>query len=525
MHLTSDRSFLFVTLILLAACDDGGETPTPAPQELTYHRDNAPLYERHCTGCHTEGGIAPFRLDEYEPARLRASLAAELTADRVMPPFGVDASGECNTFQDARWLTDEEIDTIARWAAAGAPEGDPADRPAPVGNGGPTLGGTIVSARMARAYEPPPTEIEEYRCFDVPLDVDGDVFVTGFEVVPGHAPIVHHVVVWTFDPAAVEGESTNAETIAALEGADGRPGWPCGGTGGGISTSSMPAIWTPGTPVTRFPAGTGIRIRDGHRLMFEMHYHLQNGASTDQTELRLEVAPSVEREAEMALVDGLLASLFRGDPFVLAGGEDAIEFSWESTMANIAASASMPGPGGPPAPAGIDIYGVFPHMHLTGSRLQADLATGDATAACLATIPVWQFEWQQVFFYEAPIRMTGDDRMRVTCTYDTSGRREPTSPGFGTEDEMCTLGVFFVREGTSSACVGCADASIGAGEACTDDGSPSSAELLDALMTCTCDASFCGDACADNACASSMPTEACLACLDSTCAEQQAACL
>ena len=43
---------------------------------------------------------------------------------RTMPPFAVDNSGSCHTYKDARWLTDDELDLIAAWDAAGAPEGD-----------------------------------------------------------------------------------------------------------------------------------------------------------------------------------------------------------------------------------------------------------------------------------------------------------------------------------------------------------------------------------------------------------------
>jgi hypothetical protein len=59
-------------------------------------------------------------------------------------------------------------------------------------------------------------------------------------------------------------------------------------------------------------------------------------------------------------------------------------------------------------------------------------------------VPRYDFNWQQMFFYEQPLRMNAGDRMRVTCEYDTSTRTEPTLPGFQTSEEMCTLGVFIV---------------------------------------------------------------------------------
>src|SRR5690606_22976639 len=54
------------------------------------------------------------------------------------------------------------------------------------------------------------------------------------------------------------------------------------------------------------------------------------------------------------------------------------------------------------------------------------------------------FNWQLFYFYDEPILLRGDDTLRVTCHFDTRGREEPVTPGWGTQNEMCLAGLFLV---------------------------------------------------------------------------------
>ena len=48
-----------------------------------------------------------------------------------MPPWHIDKTVGIQKFKNDRSLSDEQIDTILKWVAAGAPKGDPKDMPAP----------------------------------------------------------------------------------------------------------------------------------------------------------------------------------------------------------------------------------------------------------------------------------------------------------------------------------------------------------------------------------------------------------
>jgi mono/diheme cytochrome c family protein len=423
--------------------DDGADGEPEA--EITYREHVAPIFAANCVSCHTEGAIAPFSLDSYEGAAAVAQVAKSAVESRTMPPWSVDNSGECRTYADARWLTDEEIDIVSRWVDAGMPEGEgeiaaPADdEPDSV------LSGETITVAMASEYTAKGGGTDDYRCFDIEMPTDGDVFVTGFEVLPGNSSVVHHVVVWSYDPAATDFSGVaNADVVAQKDGADGQPGWDCGGTGGGISTSGLPAIWTPGTPVTLFPEGTGLRVAQGHRLMFEMHYSVAGEAAPDLTTAQLQITDSVEKEAKLVLVDGLIVSLFSGQPHIIPPGESAHEFVWQADAAMLATMGDGPMTVPGPVPEALDIYGIFPHMHTKGASLHAEVLGGDSPT-CAADLPKWDFGWQQVFFYDEPLRFTGDQTLEVTCVFDTSTATEPTMPGFETKNEMCSFGVYVVQ--------------------------------------------------------------------------------
>src|SRR5215831_1012881 len=105
---------------LLAAFWAAGAAPT-------FSHDVAPILYRECAACHRPSGVAPFALLTYQDASKRAQLIATVTAKRYMPPWLPDAP----RFAHERKLSDAEIQILSRWAAGGAPQGNPAEAPAP----------------------------------------------------------------------------------------------------------------------------------------------------------------------------------------------------------------------------------------------------------------------------------------------------------------------------------------------------------------------------------------------------------
>jgi hypothetical protein len=89
---------------------------------LTFTRDIARIFDRHCAGCHGPGASISF--STYEEARPWAVAIKEQVLTRAMPPWGA-VKGFGNLKPDHA-LTQEEIMIVAAWVIGGAPQGDPA---------------------------------------------------------------------------------------------------------------------------------------------------------------------------------------------------------------------------------------------------------------------------------------------------------------------------------------------------------------------------------------------------------------
>ena len=100
--------------------------------ELTFSRDVAPILQRSCQHCHQPTGIAPMSLLTYREVRPWARSIRDRVERRLMPPWHLDTTVGIQDFKNDISLTQEEIDTVVRWVDAGAPQGDPADLPAPL---------------------------------------------------------------------------------------------------------------------------------------------------------------------------------------------------------------------------------------------------------------------------------------------------------------------------------------------------------------------------------------------------------
>ncbi|MES2642172.1 MAG: hypothetical protein V4850_22000 [Myxococcota bacterium] len=406
----------FLMLTLLAAC---GPAPTPltyAPTcadvddvtlatTPTWSGEVGALVADRCASCHGAGGIAPFPLDTYADAAPMAGAIAAAVESRRMPPWLPASCGDCQTWAHDRSLTDLEIATLRAWSDGGAPEGTAGaafDAPAPR-----ALTRIDATIDPGADYTPPEAAEDTYRCFLTDAPSATDTFLTGYEVLPGESSVVHHVIVYQpVDDAAVA-------SAVALDAGEAGEGWTCYG-GTGVYAEPV-AIWAPGAGATVYPEGTGLPLAGGRRLVLQVHYNVENGTSPDRTRVDLTLAPTVATPA-------LLSSVATSD-IALPPGEPAVQVDHVETL-----------------DVGSDfrVWGLAPHMHETGANLVFS-ATSHGEEVCLVDVPVWDFHWQGLYFYEEPLTLAGDSELRLTCVYDTTGRTETTYAGEGTADEMCLV--------------------------------------------------------------------------------------
>jgi len=436
-------------LLLVSACalacggDDATSLPADDANEVTesteptFWQHVAPIMNEKCAACHQTGGIAPFPLDNFEDAERRASLIADYTANRIMPPYLMDVSGECGEFDDGAALTDAEIATIGEWARGERLLGTPAEMTPPTPPSLPEALDVFTPEFFPKIEGSAIAQFDEYRCFTVDMGLTEESFVTGYEVIPGNTNIVHHVIAMVVDPNApseIEGLD-NTQAIARLreqEADPSREGWHCfGGSGEGVRIESVPGGWVPGVKPYTFPEGIGVRVRPDRQLVVQVHYNLARPEVRDQsdrTRVRLQLANSVRRQAVVLLNDAFLSTLGNTPPDVLPPGDPAAKYSWTMTGAEFGLPEGVP----------VEVLSVSPHMHERGRKYTVEYGRDDVFE-CRGRINRWDFNWQLQYDYVEPPILDSNSQIRVSCEYDTSSDTAPVVPGWGTRNEMCEL--------------------------------------------------------------------------------------
>src|ERR1051326_6747962 len=93
--------------------------------------------------------------------------------------------------------SDAEIAVLARWAEAGAPEGDAhAVPPPPKFNEGWTLGKPDLEAEMPKEFSVPAEGSDLYQCFVIHAPSTRDRWVRALDIRPGNSRVVHHVILF-----------------------------------------------------------------------------------------------------------------------------------------------------------------------------------------------------------------------------------------------------------------------------------------------------------------------------------------
>jgi hypothetical protein len=407
-----------LALVLLTGCIDP-EDPArgrpidagprlDAPGGVNYREHVAPILAEHCFHCHTDGAISGIVLDRFDDAVRLASRIAERTADRTMPPWYANNSGDCRTYEDANWLEDEELAILAEWAVSRA-EG-PTDVPIPPARTLRTLDRIDATVDIGTPYTPSLVgdDHDTLRCFVVDSVTPTDVFLTAYQVVPSEPRVVHHVILFHPD---VEDVVAQGEALAAE---DSERGWEC--PGGPRMAAHPIALWAPGGGATEFPAGTGVRIVGGRPLILQVHYNtVGSGPLPDLTEVQLRTETSVPSEAQILPVADH-------------------ELALPPRMPSVSTTGSVR------APTAARIWGVFPHMHQRG--LDLDVRATDGTEACLIDMTNWDFGWQGAYFFSEPQDIARGTRLEITCTYQTMEDSDVVTWGETTADEMCLSYVY-----------------------------------------------------------------------------------
>jgi hypothetical protein len=452
---------------LLAHCggtsDGGGGASSdagPAPDAAlgpTFHKDVEPIVQKHCTMCHTEGGIGPFSMQTYAAAKDYASAMASRTKDRTMPPWGAEETASCkptHAFREDNRLSPAEIATLEAWSRAGAPEGDPKDAPAKVVRDISSLPAKTDTLELSAYTMSSPTDV--MRCFVVDPKLTATRYLNGYHVVPGALGVVHHALIYA-DP--------KRESLKKVQG--GGDQYDCFG-GPQFDSANLVGGWVPGSVPGELPPNVGTQMDAGTLFVVQVHYHAGGpGPREDKTKIELRFTDQKpEYYAKTRLIgnfrgafgttpgDGLQPGADGKVEFMIPPGAEGHEEVMRVTMPPALAAAGT-----------VYLYGVGGHMHYIGVSEELRIKhvapqNGAPADECLLGIPRWDFDWQRGFAYAAPIeqlpQVAAGDQITVKCGYNNSMSNpkmarvmretgitapQPVTLGESTLDEMC-LGAF-----------------------------------------------------------------------------------
>lgn len=327
------------------------------------------------------------------------------------------------------------------------------------------LGGdeSFQELRMPEPYSPeaPTYGTDDYRCFTLDPGFSEDEFLTGIDFAPGNPDLVHHVVLYNVT-------ADQAEVALAQDRRQEGPGFTCFGATG-KAESEWTAAWAPGSGEQVFAEGTGLPLEAGTQLVAQVHYNLLGGTGSDQSAIKLRLAPGttdlaplstggVSAPIELPCRPGREGPLCDRDAAiddVVGRFGEASRQTVDGLQLSCGGDPANPDPGPTqtctttrfaPDRSGT-IHSVTGHMHLLGRSIKIELNKGTPQAQVLLDVPVWDFDNQSAVPLDTPVTFGPGDTVSITCRHDQSLRDQlPALEGAperyivwgeGSTDEMC----------------------------------------------------------------------------------------
>jgi hypothetical protein len=420
---------LIILFAQLATTGTAGAEPTNAtsPEQVTFSKNVAPIFQAKCQECHQPNSIAPMSLITYKDARPWARSIKERVATRQMPPWHIDPSVGVQKFKNDMSLTNDQINTIVRWVDGGALEGDPKDLPPPK---------PLVTDNEWKAvrdgYGPPDLVIRspEYTMAanhqDVWFRPMSDIPITEpqwaklVEIRPTNLKgrrIVHHSIAYLVlkdDPDAVSTGTANGPGRRGDNAAD--------------LVNRRPQLmeWAIGKGYDLFRPGTGKLILPGEKISWDQHIHAVGEEITAGSEIGVWFYKKGEEPKKRSYLIGF-TGLRNGQSLDIPPNSMAQTEGFTVLKENTL------------------IENFQPHFHLRGKSMQVEAILPDGGNQIVSYVGNFNFNWMTNYIYAddaAPVFPKGTV-IHVTAWYDnTKNNKNNPDPdqwvGYGdrTVDEM-----------------------------------------------------------------------------------------
>jgi hypothetical protein len=378
----------------------------------TFAKDVAPVLQEKCQSCHRAGSMAPMSLVTYEETRPWAKSIKQRVVTRSMPPWHLDKTVGIQHFQNDMSLTDAQISTLARWADAGAPLGDPKDMPP--AKQWPKEDGWQLSKQFGQ-----PDFVLSSEAYSMPAKGQ-DVWFKPLTPIPlTEARWVRAV---EMRPATPAGRKITHHALAYLQQEE-------PGTNTGIATQGLLMEWAVNKNYDIYRPNTGKLLVPGARIWWEMHYHAVGEEIRDHVELAVYLYPKGEEPKYRTFL-----TAFPATPGNAAMGQLDIP---PNTVAQTEGYQALR------APARLENF--QPHMHLRGKAMLLEAILPDGSKRTLSYVDHFTFNWMTNYIYAddaAPVLPKGTIIHTVAWHDNTTNNKNNPDPdqwvGWGdrTVDEM-----------------------------------------------------------------------------------------
>ncbi len=409
---------------MCAACGENDAVRWSSPRSAasaeddapTFTRDIAPILFQNCSVCHRPGEAAPFSLLTFDDAKKRAKQIAIVTGSRYMPPWLPEAQPAAPFLGD-RTLSSDEIDTLARWAEAGAPEGDPKDLPpTPRWTAGWQLGEPDLVATMPRAFDVPLEGRDIYRNFLIPAPLapgSKTRYVRAVEWRVDNRVVLHHAALF------VDRSGASRE----LEATDPAPGFPGMGPGNALVPDGQFVGWAPGKVTRAGEEGIAWTLDDQTDIVLQLHLRPSGKPESIRVSLGLHFADAPPTRSVVSI------RLMSNTIDIPAGQRD-----YRVVDRYV-------------VPVDLSVHGIYPHAHYLARDMRGTATLPNGSTRTLFHIPSWDFNWQDEYAYVEPIALPQGSEIVMEYVYDNSADNvlNPNSPpkrvvfGEQSDDEMAEL--------------------------------------------------------------------------------------
>jgi hypothetical protein len=411
---------------LIVLCAAGAEPTNAASRDqVTFSKDIAPIFQAKCQECHQPNSIAPMSLITYKEARPWARSIKERVVTHQMPPWHIDRSVGVQKFKNDISLSDEQVNTIARWVDEGALEGDPKDLPSPR----PLV--TDNEWKAVRDGYGAPDLIIKSPEFTMPAQHQ-DVWFRPMSGIPINEP--RWVKMVEIRPTNLKGRRILHHSIAYLV-LNNDPDAVSTGTASGRRGDNVADLvnrrpqlmeWAIGKGYDLYRPGTGKLILPGEEISWDQHIHAVGEEITAGSEIGLWFYKKGEEPKKRSYLIGFTglrnAQTLDIPPNSFAQTEGFTVLK-ENTL----------------------IENFQPHFHLRGKSMQVEAILPDGSPQIISYVGNFNFNWMTNYIYAdaaAPVFPKGTV-IHVTAWYDNT-RNNKNNPdpdqwvGYGdrTVDEM-----------------------------------------------------------------------------------------